>query len=163
MSLPLKPRVCFRPMGSIMTDSAQFLENMAVDVLARTIWGEARGQPKGGMEAVASVVLNRVAIARERGGFWWGSTIIGVCQKPFQFSCWNANDPNREKLLAVTERNIHFATALRIARRAVHGRLTDLTGGATHYHAHYVSPKWAKGRVPSAVIGDHIFYCMPEG
>lgn len=143
-----------------MTDMAQ---NMAIDVLARTIWGEARGQVKGGMEAVASVVLNRVRIARERGGFWWGNDIIQVCQKPFQFSCWNANDPNRPKLLAVDESNIHFATALRIARRAVYGRLIDQTGGATHYHATYVSPKWAQGKKPSAVIGDHIFYAMPEG
>lgn len=144
-------------------DQAQFLENMSVDVLARTLWGEARGQPKGGMEAVACVVLNRVAVAAERGGFWWGNTIIGVCQKPFQFSCWNADDPNRPKLMAVDTRNMHFATALRIARRAVNGCLPDNTNGATHYHAHYVSPKWAKGHTPSAVIGDHIFYQLPEG
>ena len=51
-------------------DNAQFQENMAVDVLARTMWGEARGQPKAGLEAVANVILNRVSVARERGGFW---------------------------------------------------------------------------------------------
>ncbi|HEY8962945.1 MAG TPA: cell wall hydrolase [Alphaproteobacteria bacterium] len=142
---------------------AQFLENLTVDVLARTLWGESRGQPKGGMEAVANVVLNRVAVARERGGFWWGNDIISVCQKPFQFSCWNADDPNRPKLIAVDDSNIHFATALRIARRAVNGRLSDNTNGATHYHAKYVSPVWAKNKKPSAVIGDHIFYQLSEG
>jgi len=143
--------------------NAQFQEDMAVDVLARTMWGEARGQPKGGMEAVASVVLNRVAVARERGGFWWGNDIISVCQKPFQFSCWNANDPNRAKLMAVDARNMHFATCLRIARRAVNGVLADHTGFATHYHAKSIMPKWAVGKTPGAVIGDHIFYSMPEG
>lgn len=138
----------------------RFYEDLAVDVLARTIWGEARGQVKEGMEAVASVVLNRVAIARERGGYWWGSDIVQVCQKPFQFSCWNANDPNRPKLLAVDDKNIHFATCKRIARRAVYGCLQDHTSGATHYHAYYVSPYWAKGVEPTITIGDHIFYAL---
>lgn len=32
-----------------------------VDVLARTIFGEARGETVSGMEAVASVVMNRLA------------------------------------------------------------------------------------------------------
>lgn len=138
-------------------------DDYAVDVLARTIWGESRGQSLAGMEAVANVVLNRVKIAQARGRFWWGHTIIEVCRKPFQFSCWNGNDPNLPKLLAVTERNIHFVTALRIARRAVMGTLVDNTKGATHYHAHYVSPRWARGQTPSVIIGDHIFYAMPDG
>ena len=34
------------------------------DILARTIYGEARGESISGMEAVASVVLNRVAFAK---------------------------------------------------------------------------------------------------
>lgn len=42
------------------------------DILARTIYGEARGESISGMEAVASVVLNRVAFANRRGRFWWG-------------------------------------------------------------------------------------------
>ena len=53
------------------------------------------------MEAVAAVILNRVRIARERGGYWWGDTIIRVCQKPYQFSCWNKHDPNYGRLLRV--------------------------------------------------------------
>lgn len=138
-------------------------DEYVADILARTIWGEARGQSLAGMEAVANVVLNRVKIAKARGKFWWGNTIIEVCRKPYQFSCWNANDPNLPKLLAVDLRNIHFATALRIARRAVAGVLDDNTKGATHYHAHYVSPRWAVGQKPSVVIGDHIFYSMPDG
>lgn len=43
------------------------------DILARTIYGEARGESISGMEAVASVVLNRVAFAKRRGRFWWGN------------------------------------------------------------------------------------------
>ncbi len=134
-------------------------DDLAIDVLARTIWGEARNEGTKGMEAVACVVLNRVAVAKKHGGkYWWGHGVIDVCQKPFQFSCWNANDPNRIKLIAVTDKNIHFATALRIARRAVHGILHDYTNGSTHYHTAAVNPKWAQGQVPEVIIGHHIFY-----
>ena len=48
------------------------------DILARTIYGEARGESISGMEAVASVVLNRVAFAKRRGCFWWGNSIAEV-------------------------------------------------------------------------------------
>lgn len=156
-----KPRLTPVPEGThdAQTPKArQFYEDIAVDVLARTVWGEARGEGTAGMSAVANVVLNRVAIARARGGFWWGADIIQVCQKPKQFSCWNRADPNFRKLQAVDERDLYFATALRIARRAVAGALADATRGATHYHADWMTPYWARGEKPVIVIGRHKFY-----
>lgn len=129
-----------------------------VDVLARTLWGEARGEPVRGIEAIAAVVLNRVRRARDQGGCWWGNTIIEVCRKPHQFSCWNPGDPNREKLLAVRAKDPQFACCIRVARRAMAGLLDDPTGGATHYHNRSVEPAWARGRFPCAEIGRHLFY-----
>ena len=130
----------------------------AIDVLARTIWGEARGEPTRGKEAVAAVVLNRVRRARKRGRYWWGNDIESVCLKPYQFSAWNPSDPNRDKLLSVTSDNRAFRACLRIARRAVHGELDDPTRGATHYHTRAVNPPWARDRAASAEIGRHLFY-----
>lgn len=137
-------------------------QELCVDVLARTLWGEARNESTRGMEAVACVVQNRVEIARKHNGYWWGSDVMQVCQKPFQFSCWNANDPNRSKLMAVTDKNIHFATCLRIARRVVYGCIADITDGATHYHTLDVHPHWSEGREASAIIGHHIFFKLEE-
>jgi spore germination cell wall hydrolase CwlJ-like protein len=37
-------------------------------------------------------------------------------------------------------------------------RFVDITDGATHYHADYVKPSWAKTKVRTTEIGDHIFY-----
>jgi len=148
--------------GKAGPDPADYYNELAVDVLARTIWGEARGEGLAGMEAVASVVLNRVAVAQDRGGYWWGNDIISVCQKPYQFSCWNRSDPNYRMLLDVTEKNIHFATSLRIARRAIAGVLSDGTGRATHYHERSILPSWAQGQTPVAVINHHIFYKLIE-
>lgn len=142
--------------------AAEFYNEIAVDVLARTLWGEGRSEGQRGMEAIASVVLNRVAVADERGGYWWGKDIVSVCQKPYQFSCWNRSDPNYKKLLAVTDKDVYFATALRIARRAVAGTLPDSAYGATHYHTKAVAPFWAEGADPVAIIGAHIFYRLIE-
>ena len=60
--------------------------------LARTLWGECRGEPKIGQIAVAWVILNRA----EQPGWWSKShteaimddTIEAVCLCPHQFSCW---------------------------------------------------------------------------
>ena len=42
---------------------------------------------------------------------------------------------------------------------AVHeGEYKDITEGATHYHANYVEPAWAKTKTKSIEIEDHIFY-----
>ena len=86
------------PMGE--TDA--FLRT--IDTLARTIYGEARGEPIRGKEAVAAVVLNRVGRAMERGGWWWGSSVAEVCRRPWQFSCWNADDANRTKIERADEK-----------------------------------------------------------
>ena len=134
-------------------------QSQHVDILARTIWGEARGEGLTGQEAVACVVLNRLQKAqRRRDGMWWGNTILQICRKPYQFSCWNANDPNYLKLLKVDGNDKAFAVALRIARRAVAGILKDHTNGATHYHHKRILPNWAIGQIPVAEIGNHIFY-----
>lgn len=133
----------------------------AVDVLARTMWGEARGEMEAGMAAVAHVVLNRRDARR-----WWGATVEAVCHKPFQFSCWNEGDANRGRLLAVSRADASFAAALRIAAQLValapaeRARL-DTTNHATHYHARGLSPlpNWARGKQPCQQIGAHVFYC----
>ncbi|MBO6808833.1 cell wall hydrolase [Thalassospira sp.] len=129
-----------------------------VEVLARTLYGEARGEELAGIEAVASVILNRVAFAKRRGRYWWGNDVKSVCLKPAQFSCWNKADPNRKKLLALSPRDPAYRLCKRIAKRAVAGELPDQTDGATHYHTHAVDPFWARGHVPVAEIGNHLFY-----
>jgi len=126
----------------------------AVDILARTLWGEARGEPERGRRAVAAVVVNR-ALRQRRG---WGLTVQAVCRKPWQFSCWNANDPNLEKLLRVDTRDADFVACLNIAKEGVAGINPDETAGATHYHHHAILPSWAHGKRPSARIGRHLFY-----
>ena len=136
----------------------------SVDTLARTIWGEARGCGLAGMAHVANVIVNRADNPR-----WWGDDVIHVCTAPEQFSCWNADDPNREKLLAVADTDPEFMIAVTIATAAVGRRLGDGTGGADSYYAKSMAapPAWAARGTVTLDDGWHIFLRMeiaaPDG
>ncbi len=127
------------------------MTNDQTDYLARTMWGEARGEGARGMQAVGNVILNRV-----KAGGWYGASIKDVVLKPYQFSAWNTDDPNREKMLKAKPEQL--SQARKIALQLQTGALPDITGGATNYHATNVSPTWAKKMTKTVQIGNHIFY-----
>lgn len=122
-----------------------------VDYMARTLYGEARGEDEKGMQAVANVVMNRV-----KAGGWYGASVKDVVTKPYQFSCWNKTDANYEKILKATDSQLK--TARRIAENVINGVLPDITGGATHYHNKNITPYWAASMTKTAEIGNHVFY-----
>lgn len=121
-----------------------------MDVLARTIWGEARGEGGEGMLAVAAVVLNRWRDNR------WPGSIAAVCWQPKQFSCWNEGDPNRAKMerLTIDKRSFHAAFLA-----ALHSlTMPDPTDGANHYYAITIRPpSWSRRMSETARIGRHVF------
>ena len=128
-----------------------------VDTLARTIYGEARGDGAAGMEAVASVVCNRLAL-----GGWWGDDVCSICLKPEQFDCWDHGDPNLIQIQDVDESDPVFQTALEIAVDAVAGRLPDSVHGATSYKV-TTEPwprSWGVEVLPVAVVGHQSFYIL---
>ncbi len=111
-----------------------------LDDAARTVWAEARGEGDLGMVAVACVLVNRW-----RKPCWWSrdkgddipdDTLQAVCRDPWQFSCWNLNDPNREKLLALSAADPMFRRAMVVVLQAIDiaGTDKDPSRGATHYH-----------------------------
>lgn len=123
-----------------------------IDILARTIYGEARGESTEGKIAVGHVILNRYQSQK-----WFaGKTIAETCQKAWQFSCWNKSDPNCEKITNATEAVLK--PYWNIAERLINGEYKDNTNRATHYHTKNIKPAWARGKTPSAIIGNHIFY-----
>ncbi len=123
--------------------------------LTLTIAGEARGQGIAGMAAVGCVIRTRAAHPR-----WWGRDIITVCDAHEQFSCWNADDPNRALLLAAGPFDPWFPDAEFTARAIITDRQPDITNGATHYaNLTECEPAWrAPGLQPTAIIGKHTFF-----
>ena len=125
-------------------------------VLAGTIYGEARGEGEEGMQAVACVIMNRAKSKIT----WWGSGVIGVCLKPYQFYCWHINNTNRLKILTVKDKDPQFVQAMDIARQAIGFVMYDITLGADSYFNpdECSAPNWAKNKPPTIVIGKHWFY-----
>lgn len=125
-----------------------------LDILSRTIYGEARGEPFEGKVAVGRVIINR-----SNSNKWFGgATIARTCQMPWQFSCWNPNDPNRAKLLAVSKDKPSMQNCIRAAEAAERGEGPEWLVGCTHYHTTAIAPKWAKNQKPVGQIGAHLFY-----
>ena len=131
------------------------------EVVAMTILGEARGEGKAGMYAVATVINTRV-INRNK-------TPRQVCLQPWQFSCWNESDVNRAKLGELYLTHPMRDYAIRLA-----ANITELkksyTKNADHYCHVNENPYWSYRIVvrdnkkirryikPVAVIGNHKFY-----
>ena len=96
---------------------------------------------------MAWTIRNRVFDGKDKS--WWGEGYAGVCQKPYQFSCWNRNDPSFAYLSGATAIPFRELTQTRIAAdQVIDGKVPDPTGGATHYYAAAMmrAPTWTKGR-----------------
>jgi hypothetical protein len=75
----------------------------ALEIAARTVWQEARGEPEEGQRAVAHVIVNRLRDGR------WGKSLASVCLADRQFSGWNNSDPNRIAACTLPDDNASLA------------------------------------------------------
>ena len=114
-----------------------------IELLARLIYGEARGESPLGKLAVAHVVLNRVG---KRS--WYGRTIREVILKPWQFSAFNDNWPGVDD------------SCLTVAELVLGEYTIDPTKGATHYWSRKIlrePPPWASAMRETIRIDGHVF------
>lgn len=131
-----------------------------IEIVALTIYGEARGESIAGQCAVGSVIRNRKLKSEKP----WND----ICLAPMQFSCWNEDDPNYPMLLAIAEKLIkgnspeELREVIWIAMGIVDGSAKDETNGARNYLTKNLfhsekAPSWAKSMVNSITIGNHVF------
>jgi spore germination cell wall hydrolase CwlJ-like protein len=126
--------------------------------MVEALYFEARGESLVGQVAVAEVILNRADDPD------YPSSICGVvaqgtaagrlhaCQ--FSYNCDGKPEEIRDRAV--------FERLGRVAQRMIDGMPRSLTGGATHYHADHVEPRWSRRFERTARIGDHIFYRVPD-
>lgn len=142
------------------------------DVLARTVYGEARGESDLGRLAVAYVACNRAVIAAKyvlkhgrRHPLYGGGTIAEACLVPYQFSTWNVGDVNLHKLLVFDLESDAGAPSLWAARTAINRTAPDPAPGSDHYCTVFPPhdgitwpPEWASKMTFVTIIGGHAFY-----
>ena len=121
--------------------------------LALNIYHEARSEPMVGQYAVAHVVLNRVQSDR------FPDSVCAVVYQGYnkgihrcQFSWFCDGKPDRPN------DSLAWAKSLLVANDVMRGTIPDPTKGATHYHANYVKPYWAKYQQYYVTYGSHRFY-----
>jgi len=122
---------------------------------AACIWGEARGEPQEGKVAVAHVIRNRGRIDG-----WYGKSLRDVILKDKQFSCFNPDDPNYDKMRdpLLHDKPEVWVECYKIVKDIIAGKIPDNTGGATHYHHRRITPYWTEGMIETARIDNHIFW-----
>jgi N-acetylmuramoyl-L-alanine amidase len=142
-----------------------------VQVLACTLYGEARSEPTEGIIAVACVIRNRVHadLKGDQQPDWWGEGYRGVCLKEWQFSCWmpEGGAGNHAKLLqlvnelkAGTVTDARYKECAWIATGIVNDWCRDVTNGSDHYHVAGMNPRpsWAQRFTPIKQVAKHVFY-----
>jgi len=127
--------------------------------LAQNIYYEARGSSLADAAAVSDVVLNRVQDTR------YPNTICAVVQQgeqhangqmkrnrcQFSWYCDGKSDWPNDTDSWIKAQDLALSMIL-------YGKYRGITEGATHYHAHYVNPRWAQSFALTGTIGEHKFY-----
>ena len=129
--------------------------------LALNTYHEAKNQSMIGQVATAQVVMNRVADSRypntvcevvKQGPKYKGSDVPVRHKCQFSWFCDGKSDEPRKD-------SKEWRMAQEYARIVLSGRIVlDVTEGATHYHATYVKPSWARTKTRTTRIESHIFY-----
>ncbi|MBQ8177793.1 MAG: spore cortex-lytic enzyme [Clostridia bacterium] len=111
-----------------------------LNLLARVVYGEARGEPYLGQVAVAAVVLNRVKSSS------FPNTISGVVYQPWAFTAVNDGQIN------LTPND----TARKAAQDAMNG--WDPTYGCLYYYnPRTATSNWIRQKEIHLSIGSHVF------
>jgi len=144
----------------------RYFNKKQLTCLYDNIYHEARNQPIVGQMAVMYVTLNRVDDSR------FPNTICEVVMQgphrrswkdltklvPIRHQChfsWYCDGKSDE----VTDQAAYDAIRYMVNEILMGSvKIFDITEGATHYHADYVSPSWANTKTKTVEIEDHIFY-----
>lgn len=133
--------------------------------LALNTYHEAKNQSLVGQIATAQVVMNRVADDR------YPNTVCEVVKQGPHRPSWE--NPEKEYPIRhrcqfswycdgkpdVPKNEKAWRKAQDIAFLVLYNKINlDVTEGATHYHATYVRPAWARTKKRTTRIEKHIFY-----
>lgn len=140
-----------------------------VDLLARTVFGEASGETLVGQIAVAWTARHRAEIAalyQRAHGRWHphfgDGSLARAVQAHDQYSCWNGGDRNYFRMRSVTLNDPAYQQAHYVAVGVIQGNLADALPATTHYYNPKIAippPAWSYPPAQcDGSIGNHAFF-----
>jgi len=124
-----------------------------VEILAKTIYTEARGESYKGKLAVATIIWNRA-----NNNTWRKLGLSGVCLQKKQFSGWNNGEP-RIKINTYLEQKA-WNDSLELAKSMVDNTfrpLAALKDSTYYYNPKKATPSWGKKLKNIKFVGNHKF------
>lgn len=120
-----------------------------IEVVAATLYHEARGEGEEGMRAVASVIYNRANQKR-----WKKLGYSGVCLQKYQFSCHNKGFMKANPKKAGDKKA--YKLCVKIATEIANNKFKS-TVNANHYCTNNCKVSWKKLLKNKTVIKNHTF------
>ena len=140
-----------------------FTATQATNIIARTLYMEARSEGEAGIDAVASVISNRAGGKAEK--------LPIVCLKKYQFSCWNGSTTKTPTLYkaivpsAAVKQGPNrdmWQYCEKTAGKLLDGTFKSTIGKRNAYHTLAVTPNWDEIMQDKTTIGNHVFGYLPE-
>lgn len=122
-----------------------------IEVIASTLYHEARGEGEDGLRAVASIIKNR----SEQRQWKKCKGMVGVCLQKKQFSCHNKGYFKANPKKAADKKAYNLCK--KIATEMVDGKFKSTVGKANHYCTNNCKVYWKKLLKNTKVIKNHTF------
>ena len=133
-------------------------KDFALNILARTLYMEARGEGDVGLNMVLTVIWNRAGGKAEN--------LADVCLKPLQFSCWNKITGKTPSTYSIQfpkgavngsgKEASSWDVCVNLAKSAIDGTFKPVD---SHWNAYYnpnkANPDWASQLIGAEIVGRH--------
>jgi len=130
----------------------------AINVVARTLYMEARGEGSAGLDMVMTVIWNRAGKNKAH--------LADVCLKPLQFSCWNSITNKSPSTYAIQfpagaahgsgKDMSSWDVCVNLANSAFNGTFKPSNDKwNAYYNPNRAKPKWANELIGATTVGKH--------
>lgn len=134
----------------------QWEKEKAINVVARTLWMEARGEGDIGLNMVMTVIWNRAGGNPEH--------LVEKCLERKQFSCWNNISNKTPRTYSIKFPKSALAgkecstwnKCQKLATSAIEGTFTPVNNyWNSYYNPHKCNPDWGSQLTKATMVGHH--------
>lgn len=136
-----------------ITDLKITKSDSSINIIAATIFDEAKGEKLIGRKAIASVINNRTKWKKYK------NNPVLVCIAKFQFSGWNKGYINVD--LKSKQHQQIWKECQELAKQIINGKFKSIIDSNHYYNPKLANPKWGNKMKNVKIIGNHKFGRLP--